>query len=60
MAATRFRTTPEGLEQAGQGPDLRRGDVTLDAWVDQVLATLHLKPSTAETHASLLRSRNRP
>jgi hypothetical protein len=40
-AARRFRTTLEGLEQAGQGPDLRRGDITLDAWAGQVLATLH-------------------
>jgi hypothetical protein len=42
-AARRFRTTLEGLEQAGQGPDLRRGDITLDVWASQVLANLHLK-----------------
>jgi integrase len=58
--AKRFRTTLESLEQAGQGPDLRRGDITLDAWAGQVLATLHLKPKTAETYASLLRSRISP
>jgi len=58
--ARRFRTTLESLEQAGQGPDLRRGDITLDVWASQVLATLHLKPKTAETYASLLRSRISP
>ena len=58
--ARRFRTTLEALEQAGQGPDLRRGDITLDAWATQVLATLHLKPKTAETYASLMRSRISP
>ena len=58
--AKRFRATLESLELAGQGPDLRRGDVTLEDWASQVLATLPLKPKTAETYASLLRSRILP
>ena len=58
--AKRFRATLESMELVGQGPDLRRGEVTLEDWAGQVLATLPLKPKTAETYASLLRSRILP
>ena len=54
------RATVERLEGAGQAPDPSRGDVPLEVWAAQLLATLHLKPKTAETYASLLRSRILP
>jgi len=58
--AREWRATVEQLEAAGQAPDPTRGNISLDAWAAQVLATLHLKPKTAETYASLLRSRILP
>ena len=58
--AREWRATVEQLETAGQAPDPTRGDITLEVWAAQVLATLHLKPKTAETYASLLRSRILP
>jgi len=48
------------LEAAGQAPDPARGDVPLEVWAAQVIATLHLKPKSAEAYASLLRSRILP
>ncbi len=58
--AREWRATVEQLEAAGQAPDPTRGDIPLEVWAAQVLATLHLKPKTAETDASLLRSRILP
>lgn len=58
--ARAWRATVEQLEAAGQAPDPSRGDIPLEVWAAQVLATLHLKPKTAETYASLLRSRILP
>ncbi len=58
--AREWRATVERLEAAGKAPDPARGDIPLEAWAAQVLATLHLKPKTAETYASLLRSRILP
>jgi integrase len=58
--ARRFKTTVEGLEQAGRAPDPTRGEITLEDWAGLVLAGLHLKPKSAETYASLLRSRILP
>ena len=58
--AREWRAPVEQLETAGQAPDPTRGDITLEVWAAQVLATLHLKPKTAETYASLLRSRILP
>ena len=55
--AREWRATVERLEAAGQTPDPARGDIPLGVWAGQVLATLHLKPKTAESYASLLRSR---
>lgn len=55
--AREWRATVERLEAAGQAPDPARGDISLEVWAGQVLQTLHLKPKTAETYASLLRSR---
>ena len=60
LEARRFKTTIEELEQAGRAPDPARGEITLGDWAELVLAGLHLKPKTAETYASLLRSRILP
>jgi integrase len=58
--AREWRATVERLESAGQAPDPSRGDIALEVWAEQVIATLHLKPKTAESYASLLRSRILP
>ena len=58
--AREWRATVERFEAAGQTPDPTRGDIRLEVWAGQVIATLHLKPKTAETYASLLRSRILP
>ena len=58
--AREWRSTVERFEAAGQTPDPTRGDIRLEVWAAQVIATLHLKPKTAETYASLLRSRILP
>ena len=58
--ARAWRATVEGLEAARQAPDPARGNVHLEVWAQEVLSTLHLKPKTAETYASLLRSRILP
>jgi integrase len=58
--AREWRATIERFEAAGQTPDPTRGDISFEVWAGQVIATLHLKPKTAETYASLLRSRILP
>jgi len=58
--AREWRATVERLEAAGQAPNPTRGEVSLEVWAGQVLATLHLKPKTAKTYASLLCSRILP
>ena len=58
--AREWRGTVERLEAARQAPDPTRGDVLLEVWAEQVIGTLHLKPKTAETYASLMRSRLLP
>ena len=58
--AREWRSTVERFEAAGQTPVPTRGDIRLEVWAGQVIATLHLKPKTAETYASLLRSRILP
>ena len=55
--AREWRAAVERLELAGQTLDPSRGDIPLAVWAPQVIATLHLKPKTVETYASLLRSR---
>ena len=58
--AREWRAAVERLELAGQTLDPSRGDIPLAVWAPQVIASLHLKPKTAETYASLLRSRILP
>ena len=58
--AREWRATVERLETVRQAPDPSRGDIPLEVWAEQVLQTLHLKPKTAETYASLMRSRILP
>ena len=58
--AREWRATVERFEAAGQTPDPARGDISLEVWAGQIIAILHLKPKTAETYASLLRSRILP
>ena len=58
--AREWRATIERFEAAGQTLDPTRGNIPLEVWAGQVIATLHLKPKTAETYASLLRSRILP
>ena len=58
--AREWRATVERLETVRQAPDPARGDISLEVWAEQVLQTLHLKPKTAETYASLMRSRISP
>jgi len=48
-----WRATIDRLEAAGQAPDPARSDVPLEVWAAQVIATLHLKPKSAEARASL-------
>lgn len=58
--ARRFRNEVEALEQRNRAPDPQRGAITLSAWSEQFLATLHLKPKSVESYKSLLRSRILP
>lgn len=58
--AKRFRNEVEALEQRQRAPDPQRGSITLSAWSEQFLGTLHLKPKSMESYRSLLRSRILP
>jgi hypothetical protein len=46
--AKEWWATAERLEAAGQAPDPTRGNIPLDDWAGQVLATLHLKQKTMD------------
>lgn len=59
-AARAFRIEVEALEQAGRTPDPQKGAITLHAWSEEYLRTLHLKPKTRANYESLLRSQILP
>jgi integrase len=58
--AKAFRSELEGARLRGVVPDLSAGSISLQAWSEEVLGMLFLKPKTLENYRSLLRSRILP
>lgn len=58
--AKAFKLDVEVLEREGRTPDPQKGAISLGAWSEEFLATLHLKPKTQANYESLLRSRILP